>query len=311
MQSTAHVIPYRTIRPFPLLVVREDIASNAQSAPPPPDPESALHWASVHERLLSLGKERAAHERDVCRWLLAAERLAVHTRAGYASLREYAERVVGLNARQTEERLRVGRALVDLPLLDGALASGELCWSAVRELTRVATAQTEATWLAWARNRRAHQIEKAVAARRPGDGPHDRSDASLIKHRLVFDVRAETLALFRDVQAAVRVAFGRNVDDDTVLYEVARRALGGPTDEGRASYQVAVTRCNECGRTSIDAGGETHRVDEAVADMAACDAQEVATGDGSRAARADDCDDASPHMGASRPKPRTTQTIPP
>src|SRR4029450_5731152 len=116
----------------------------------------------------------------------------------------------------------------------------------------------------------------------PGDGPHDRADASLIKHRLVFEVRAETMALFRDVQSAVRVALGGHVDDDTVLYEVARRVLGGPTDEGRASYQVLVTRCDECGRTSIDAGGQSHRVDETVADTAACDAQEVAAGHGFR-----------------------------
>jgi hypothetical protein len=53
-------------------------------------------------------------------------RLSVHARAGYASLREYAERVLGLKPRQTEERLRVGRALAELPLLDAALASGEV-----------------------------------------------------------------------------------------------------------------------------------------------------------------------------------------
>ena len=46
----------------------------------------------------------------------------------------YADRMLGLNGRQTEERLRVGRALAELPVLDGALGSGELSWSAVREL---------------------------------------------------------------------------------------------------------------------------------------------------------------------------------
>jgi len=82
---------------------------------------------------------------------------------------------------------------------------------------------------------------------------------------------------------------------------VARRALGGPSDEGRASYQVAVTRCDECGRASIDAGGESHPVDPLVAEMAACDAQAVGT-PGRR-----------PHVGAlpETPPPRATQTIPP
>jgi hypothetical protein len=255
MNSQARAVSYRTGRAFPLHVIREDVATGPEarrqaSAPPGVEPETATDWAFVHERLVSLGKERAAHERDLCRWLLAAERLAVHRRAGYASVREYAERIVGLNARQTEERLRVARALAGLPLLDAALAAGELRWSAVRELTRVATAQTERAWVDWAKSRRVQQIEKAVATRRPGDSPDDRSDPSLSKHRLVFEVRAETMALFRDLQAAVRADLGGDVDHDALLNEIARRALGGPSDEGRGSYQVAVTRCDECGRTS-------------------------------------------------------------
>jgi hypothetical protein len=256
------------------------------------------HWPTVHERLLGLGKARAGHEREVCRWLLAAQRLGVHARAGYASLREYAERVLGLNPRQTEERLRVGRALVELPLLDAALAAGELPWSAVRELTRIATAATERGWLAWAKPRRVHEIESAVAARKAGDGPLDRPDRSRIQHRLVFEVRAETMALFRDLQAAVRADLGAEVDQDTLLFEIARRALGGPGDDGRASYQIAVARCDACGETRMDAGGASHSVDEPVAEMAACDGQELGSvggGDG-------------PHVGG---RPRATQTIPP
>jgi len=45
------------------------------------------------------------------------------------------------------ELLRMARALEDLPLIDGAFARGEISWSAVRELTRVAVGETEAEWL--------------------------------------------------------------------------------------------------------------------------------------------------------------------
>jgi hypothetical protein len=300
MQSTVHAIPYQAARRLSLLAFREDVVSNDERRPAPSaEPEKTSHWQSVHERLLSLGKGRAAHERDTCRWLVAASRLAVHTRAGYASLREYADRVLGLNPRQTEERLRVGRALGDLPLLDAALASGELPWSAVRELTRLATGQTERAWIEWAKPRRVHQIEKAVAARKPGDGPGARPDSSRVKHRLTFEVRAETMALFRDLQDAVRADLGAEVDQDTLLYEIARRALGGPGDQGRASYQIAVTRCDACGLASIDAGGTSHTLDEGAAEMAACDAQELGSvGSGEE----------RPHVRAPQ---RATQSIPP
>ena len=131
-----------------------------------------------------------------------------------------------------------------------------------------------------------------MAVRRPGDRPEGRPDPSLVKHRLRFEVRAETMALFRELEAAVRADLGGEVDDDMLLYEIARRALGGPGDEGRASYQIAVTRCDACGLASIDAAGQSHPVDEPVAEMAACDAQLVGQVDGPGPSR--------PHVGASR-----------
>jgi hypothetical protein len=271
-RSGSHSV-YR-IRPAPVLFVSEA----------PAEPESVTNWKLVHERVVALGVERAAREHELCRWLRAAERLAVHTRLGFASLAEYADRLLGLRPRQLDERLRVARALEGLPELDRALARGELCWSAVRELCRVATAETEGAWRRWADGRRLREVEQTVAARRPGQRPEGRPDPSLVKHRLRYEVRAETMALFRDLEARVRADLGAEpggeVDDDMVLYEIARRALGGPSDEGRASYQVAVSRCPECLRVTLEAGGQSHEVEAAVGDMVACDCQELGRVDG-------------------------------
>jgi 5-methylcytosine-specific restriction endonuclease McrA len=330
MPSIAHARTYPSRRPAPLLLLRERIAGEAEpegehapaSPSPAREPEAASDWMHVHERLVSLGKTRAAHEREVCRWLLAAQRLGVHARVGYASLAELAERVLGLNGRKTEERLRVGRALGDLRVLDGALAAGELPWSAVRELTRVATRENQQAWLDWARGRRVREIEVAVAARKPGDGPRDLSDPSRVTHRLVFEVRGETMAMFRDMQSAVRADLGGKVDDDALLYEIARRVLGGPGDDGRASYQVAVSRCDECRCSRIDAAGASYHVDDVVVEMAICDGQLLEPGadariqdaerepsrGGSRRELPRGARDERHRVGAGRPP--ATQTIP-
>jgi hypothetical protein len=334
---------YRRHRPAVLLLVREQTGSEryqpdrsaqrpavAEPDPPPePEPDSVSDWVVVHERIVELSAKRACVERQLCRWLLAAERLGVHARTGYSSLREYASRLVGLSQRQTEERLRVGRALAQLPQLDRALGSGELSFSAVRELSRVTTAETEQEWIDWARDRTSRQIEQAMASRLPGDRPRDRPDPSLVKHRLSFEVRAETMALFRDLQAAVQRDVGSRVDDDTLLYEIARRALGGPGEAGRSSYQVALTVCEVCGGASIDAAGQSHPVDRAVAEMAACDSQQLGAvgGAGATATEADapsvegpsvevhSAEPPSPHVRApaatERPRRRASQTIPP
>jgi hypothetical protein len=328
LETTTAIRPcYRTGQPR-LWLVREQTGPVCypEGSPPGPSPaavgdqpETVEDWKRVHARIAELGAARASHERDLCRWLLAAERLGVHARAGYASLREYAARVVGLSGRQTEERLRVGRALAELPGLDDALAGGKLCFSVVRELSRVAQPDTEAEWLDWASAKTTRQVEQAVASRRLGDRPRDPGDPSRRRHRLAFEVRAETLALFRDLQATVRSDLGGEVDDDTLLYEIARRALGGPTEAGRASYQVAVTRCPDCGQASIDAAGQSHPVDQAVLDMAACDGQELGAVDGAGGGEACGCDHddhpSRPHVRAEAvtpaPRRRARQAIPP
>jgi len=52
-------------------------------------------------------------------------------------------------------------------------------------------------------------------------------------------------------------------------------ALGGPSDEGRSSYQVFVTRCDDCKRTTMEGHGQSVFVDEMVAETVDCDAQRI------------------------------------
>ena len=55
---------------------------------------------------------------------------------------------VGLTAGR--EQVRVARALLSLPLLAEEFAAGRLSYSKVRAVSRVATAETEATLVEWA-----------------------------------------------------------------------------------------------------------------------------------------------------------------
>ena len=69
--------------------------------------------------------------------------------------------------------MRVAEALETLPALEQALRDGAVSWSAARELTRVATADSEQAWLEVAGGRNVRQIEEMVAGHAPGDLPHD------------------------------------------------------------------------------------------------------------------------------------------
>ena len=96
-------------------------------------------WQRAHDALLRIAKKRAALDREEGRALLVAYRERAHERLGFGSFVEYVERLLGYGPRTTLDKLRVAEALEQLPELDAALQTNQLTWSAVRELTRVAT----------------------------------------------------------------------------------------------------------------------------------------------------------------------------
>src|SRR5215510_153626 len=101
--------------------------------------QRARDWRVVDRALRSIAARRAALDADEARWLREAEALQIWRQLGMVNAIDYMERVLGYAPRAAQERLRVARALAGLPSLEQALASGELSFSAVRELTRVAT----------------------------------------------------------------------------------------------------------------------------------------------------------------------------
>src|SRR6185436_10085142 len=128
-------------------------------------------WQVAHETLSRLARERAAADAEEGRWLLAAQRAAVHVHLSFGSFGEYVERMFGYKPRSMQEKLRVAEALEALPALERALSSGEIGWSAVRELTRVAVSETEHEWLEFARGKTLRQLEQVLAGKEPGALP--------------------------------------------------------------------------------------------------------------------------------------------
>ncbi len=80
-----------------------------------------------------------------------------------SSVYHYAARHLKLAGHTVAEYLRTARKLKELPLLAEAYEKGELSATHVREITRVATAATDGTWLAAARSCTTREIEKLVA----------------------------------------------------------------------------------------------------------------------------------------------------
>ncbi len=66
---------------------------------------------------------------------------------------------VGWDLRTARERVRVARKLAELPLVDEQLRLGAMSYSQARAITRVATAEKEELWVAYAKRMPASQLE--------------------------------------------------------------------------------------------------------------------------------------------------------
>ena len=106
----------------------------------------ASGWVKAHAELSEFARRRATQDWEEGGLLLQALRTGAHRHLGFGAFAEYVERLFGYSPRATEEKLRVARALEGLPEVGRALRDGELNWSAVREVTRVALPETEGAW---------------------------------------------------------------------------------------------------------------------------------------------------------------------
>jgi hypothetical protein len=228
-------------------------------------------WREIDRDLRAIAKQRGALDANEAMLLRAAVREEIWHELGKASLLEYLEDVLGYSPRAASERVRVARALEDLPAMAEALATGALHWSAVRELTRIVTPMTEAEWLADARGKNLRQIEQAVAGRKRGDKPTDPEEPDLRPRTVSFEVRPATFALLRQARQILAHERGELLDDDSLVTAMCNAILdgspAGTVDEGdprapagtepsaRARHQIMTVVCSACQEGFQDAGG--------------------------------------------------------
>lgn len=125
--------------------------------------ELAAHLEAATARLLDLIREFDAREG----WS-----------NGFKSCAHWLSWRVGYAPGAAREHVRVARALGTLPLLSRALARGEVSYAKVRELTRVATPDTEERLVAVGRAGTAEHIERIVRGWRRMDRKAEAQEAT-------------------------------------------------------------------------------------------------------------------------------------
>jgi len=229
--------------------------------------------------------------------LVAAARGGEVTRhVGRGSFDGNLEGVRGVAPTTARDRMRVAVALESLPAVRAALTAGDVTFSAVRELTRVATADTEQAWLDAIANLTAREVEQCVRGHKPGDHPDDRPDPQLEPRAVRMQLLPESYALFLEARRALEAEVGHPMSDSDFMAVACRDVLtgghaaggdeasGGSDDRPLAPntppYQIALTVCVDCQRATLDAAGHTIDVPPAIVDCAQCDAVVLGRVDG-------------------------------
>jgi hypothetical protein len=246
----------------------------------------------IDRALRGLARRRASLDVEEARWLRLGEQHRAWRKLGYVHALEYLEDVFGFSPRTAKERLRVARELGELPTMESALEAGDLNYSVVRELTRVATSQTVERWMAAARGKNLRQVEQLVAGHKKGNDPDDAPDPKLVKHGVWLELDAESLALFRQARAAMSDEMGRTLDDKAVIMEMSRATLAGTVSSASGSENndrsgsgehaaaraskptrmVHVITCPDCKRGWQDGAGVRVELSAAAIERATCDA---------------------------------------
>lgn len=225
----------------------------------------------VDAKLTELARSQSVLDVEIGEWLLAAERIKVFEKFGYASVFEYAERKFGWDGRHVFERLRVARKLEKLPATRDQLLDGRIVWSVAREITRVAeTPDVEAEWLLEVRGRTVREVERMVSNRGANSRPRDPKDPRLQRHRVCLDLSSEEYARYQD---SIQRERGRTGDPKMTEEQAVLSAMThGEEEPGLAANQLAFVRKIDGEETYVQTRAGAMLVTAATAERIECDA---------------------------------------
>jgi hypothetical protein len=239
----------------------------------------------------AIAKTQRSSEADELTVLCIIDRRKIWRELGHATIIEYIDDVYGYGPKVAYDRLRVARALDALPELRESLANGEASYSALREITRVVTAETQRQWLDSVRGRSSREIEELVQTHRKGELPTDPPTPNLAPVKFQIEVSRATHAMLRHARNVLAKERGHSIDDDELYAAMATAVIAGSTvyradkpevpDErppvivGTAKFQIRTTVCERCEQTFFEGAGRKIAVTASDAARAQCDAQRI------------------------------------
>ena len=145
---------------------RREAAVEYGAGPDPFTDADALE--EIEEQVVTLAAHIHAATRRLLSLIAEFDRRRGWELGGHRSCAHWLAFRTGMDLGAAREKVRAARALEDLPEIGASMARGELSFSKIRALTRVATPTNESDLLELARGATAHQLERMIRAFRRG-----------------------------------------------------------------------------------------------------------------------------------------------
>ncbi|HWN82553.1 MAG TPA: DUF222 domain-containing protein [Candidatus Udaeobacter sp.] len=212
--------------------------------PAPAVPEPAAH-AAIHREILAQSALTNWSMHRLMTLLRDMEACEGYEEYGCPTLVHYVELACGVSRIAARQRVRVARALGELPLIDHEFAAGKLSYAKVRSLVRIATPETEAEWIEKTKRLTAEDLERVVARSRPGDAPSRRLLVGALNQstsRMLVDLPAEEMEIISLALDEVRRQMGAKLSLAEALTHLCASWLGGEFGEVKTAerFQVIV-----------------------------------------------------------------------
>ena len=129
--------------------------------------EPGLDIEEIEKRLVVSADRFHSEERHIAFYLREVEKRNLHVERGFSSVCDFSSELIDFSRRKTQYLLFIARRLDSLPLIAGALDDGEVGWTKVREIVKVATPETQEEWLDKAKRSSRRELEKIVKKKQP------------------------------------------------------------------------------------------------------------------------------------------------
>jgi 5-methylcytosine-specific restriction endonuclease McrA len=231
--------------------------SFASSQPPDCGPVE-LSAQSLHELAVQAFRVGNRGRLSLCEALRALHETRLYLDLGFPGLAGYADAFFQLRRSETFEYVRVARRLLELTRLREAFAEGRIGWSVLKVITRVASVDSQATWIAFAGE---HGVERTLAEardalRRGRDAPRDSSFGlpNLDQKLVLRFARSDMEKVRRWIEGACALVVESTGAEEVsleqaVLFLCEQDAASGASSSPRA--QIAYQRCPDCRKARV------------------------------------------------------------